>query len=171
MVPGRYHCEIHPDLNMADDVRSHWSSFGFTSKASLKSHSQILAAALPWLPHCLLSSSVLRVMPMHGFCQKSYSLLAQSAGRKENIKARNSDAGNRATCITSGQKLAVVLAILLIDLFRVLQTVSFWLLRFLFIHELLKTKQTTTTMEALDLGNMVKNDQVNIEIFFITWQL
>lgn len=47
LLPNGYHCKIHPDLNMPDDVRSQWSSFGFTSKASLKSDSQNLAAALP----------------------------------------------------------------------------------------------------------------------------
>lgn len=47
LLPSRYHRKIHPDSNMPDDVCSQWCSFGLASKASLKSYSQILTAALP----------------------------------------------------------------------------------------------------------------------------
>ena len=55
LLPSRYHCKIHPDLNVPDDVCSQWCSFVFTSKTPLKSYSQILTAALLSLLHSLLS--------------------------------------------------------------------------------------------------------------------
>lgn len=67
--------------------------------------------------------------------------------------------------LQADRNFAVVLEISLLDLFRAFQTVGFWFLCFFFIQELLKTKQTTSTTEPLELGNMVKNDQDNIKIY------
>lgn len=112
------------------------------------------------------SSYVSHVMPMHGFCKKPplHILHLLCCPRKENIKARNSDAGNVATCITSRQKLCCCLGIDINWPFQSLsEQYAFCLLYFLFIQELLKTKLTAYTMKASGLGNMVKNDQNNIK--------
>ena len=62
---NRYCYKNHPDSN----VCTQWSCFGFTSKASLKSHSQILTAVFP-SPLCsLFPSPVRHVPPIPGFCQ------------------------------------------------------------------------------------------------------
>lgn len=165
LLSSRYHCKIHPDLNMPDDVRSQRSSFSFTSKASLKPYSLILSAALLELLHSLLSSLMLHVLPMHVFNQdlcvhSLFTLLHQSAGRKENIKARNFNAGSVATCITSRQKLCCCQGI---DINRPFQSLpnSELLsapLLFLFIQRLLETMHMSCRMNPLELGSMVEID-------------
>lgn len=121
LLPSRYHCKIHPDLNMLDDVRSQWCSFGFTSKPSLKSWSPTFSQQPhpTCTPLCFPSAFLLCVAryahpwifvrifvnTLHWLC------CARQAGRRENIKACNFDAGSVATCITCRQKLCCCLGI------------------------------------------------------------
>lgn len=107
---NRYCCKTHPDLNVVHPVELLWF---FTSKAPLKSLSQILlTAVVPSLLGSLLPSLVLHVPPRPwilseslGHCPFSFAL-HQSAGRKGNIKACHFNAASVATCITSRQTLS-----------------------------------------------------------------
>lgn len=130
LLPSRQHCKIHPDLNMPDDVRSQWSSSGSTSKASLKSYSQILAAALPLTTplSCFPPSCYVSCLSV-GFCQNlcvhsPLALLHQSAGEETLML------GAQPPVLHADRNFVVVQALILIDLFKAFQTVSFCLLRF-----------------------------------------
>lgn len=114
LLPSRYHCKIHPDLNMLDDVHSQWNRFSFHVKGIVEvlfpdSRSRFtltapLSTFLPWLG----------VIPMHGFFQSlcvNCIRFAAPFSWKKNIKGCNFDAGSVATCITSRQKLCCCLAI------------------------------------------------------------
>lgn len=141
---------------MLNDVCSQWRGFGFHVKGlidvlfldSCASFTPTFSA----LPPCVTCSMFMGVKPRY------------SAAHSSPPSAEHQ--GMRLWCwrcsrrvLQADTNFVVVKALILVDLFKALRTVSFCLLYILFILELLKTQHKGRTMTRLGLANVTKNYQ------------